>query len=293
MPASAMFPAPDAPRKSRKLQAPDAPHNVDMAACPLTMPCLRPLHPKLAQRSYLPSFVQNAAATLLGGSTLDDPTSAWDLREGTTRTITIGTTCSGSELYMLSVPLLAKALSDLTRCQVSFEHVWACELNNKKQDWIATHFRPQFLFSDVKQVADASLPGRLVPDILTGRLVPVPAVDILISGFSCKDASRLNIHHRDRLDAVDKGAFSTGGTFRAFIRPGQQLVSVVLLLLFVSMFWLLCFVVVVVVAVVAFDLVVVLVFVVILVVIAMCLVIVVVVVLEVVLLLMLLLLLLC
>ena len=181
-----------------------------MVACPRP-----PLHPKLQQRKYLPTFVEKAVATAFGDKKLAALVSAWDLQPNTRRVITIGTACSGSELYMLSMDPLANALSEQTGCQVSFRHEWACELNIKKRDWIRAHFCPRFLFKDVAEVAQGN-----ARDVLSGRLVPVPVVDILISGFSCKDASRLNIHHRARLDVVDKGLCSTGSTFMAFLRLG-------------------------------------------------------------------------
>lgn len=202
-PAGAMLEVPDMTRKTRKTQ--------QMVACP------RPLHPALQQRMFLPGFVTSAVATLLmeRAGILAQLQYAWDLRSGTTRVITVGTACSGSELYMLTLDPLAEALSGHTGCHISFRHVWACELNEKKRAWIRAHFCPEFLFTDVVEVARG-----VAKDMLTGRLVPTPAVDVLISGFSCKDASRLNIHHRARLDVVDKGLCSTGSTFAAFLRLG-------------------------------------------------------------------------
>ena len=43
-------------------------------------------------------------------------------------------------------------------------------------------------------------------------------VDILIAGASCKDASRLNPQHAQRLNVVEKAAHTTGGTFHGFAR---------------------------------------------------------------------------
>ena len=43
-------------------------------------------------------------------------------------------------------------------------------------------------------------------------------VDILIAGTSCKDASRLNPQHAQRLNVVEKAAHTTGGTFHGFAR---------------------------------------------------------------------------
>ena len=175
--------------------------------------CSRPLHPKLAQRSFLPDYIENATAAL-PDNRLEQLAKSWGLQPGIDRVVTVGTVCSGSELYMLSLEPLAKVLSATIGCRVSFRHMWACELNPKKRAWIRKHFCPEYLFADLKDVAEGK-----ARDELTGRLVPnVPPVDVLISGFSCKDASRLNVHHTSRLDAVEKGTFSTGSTFGAFMR---------------------------------------------------------------------------
>ena len=194
---------------SRKRRVAQATHAV---ACP------QPLHPKLAQRRLLPAALQTATGAV-SDDVLAGLSAAWDLRAGTSRVINVGTACSGSELYMLSLPPLAERLTALTGCQVSFRHVWACELKPRKRAWIRDNFKPDHLFRDLWELAK----GEAV-DVAKGedeshrRLVPVPAVDILIAGFSCKDASRLNIHHKHRLDAVVKGVGTTGSTFEAFMR---------------------------------------------------------------------------
>ena len=120
---------------------------------------------------------------------------------------------------MLSFKTLSEKLTALTRCQVSFRHMWACELHPRKRAWIRDNFRPGQLFRDLSELAQGE-----AWDVAQGegeadrRLVPVLAADILIAGFSCKDASRLSIHRSARLDAVEKGAGTTGSTFQAFIR---------------------------------------------------------------------------
>jgi site-specific DNA-cytosine methylase len=185
---------------------------VPMVACP------QPLHPKLAQRRPLPDVVRGCLDAL-SSNELESLASAWGLRAGTHRVITIGTGCSGSELYLLSLQHLAAGLTALTGCDVSFQHVWACELSPRKRDWIRANFKPEHLFRDLKEVATGE-----AWDVAAGegeahrRLVPVPAVDILIAGFSCKDASALNVHRASRLDAVQTGAGTTGSTFQAFVK---------------------------------------------------------------------------
>ena len=173
----------------------------------------QPLYPKLAQRRLLPGFIHEATSSL-GSVEITRLAKAWGLRAGTTHVITVGTLCSGSELYMLSLKPLAEVLTALTGCTMSFRHAWACELNPRKRALIRDNFSVGYLFSDLKDIANSG-GGK---DELSGNIVHVPSVDIVISGFSCKDASRLNSHHQERLDFVEKGSFTTGSTFAAFIR---------------------------------------------------------------------------
>ena len=70
------------------------------------------------------------------------------------------------------------------------------------------NFAPKKLFADLTQLAAGPC-----HDYLSGTLAEVDVVDILIAGTSCKDASRLNPQHAQRLNVVEKAAHTTGGTF--------------------------------------------------------------------------------
>ena len=214
--------SPEGDRKRLRVKTPDAHPGIkaamllpvckehkarsQMAACP------RPLHPELAQRRWLPSFASSMASAL-GGAAIQRLAMGLGLEANTTRVITVGTVCSGSELYMLSLEPVATILSALTGCIVSFQHKWSCEKNPRKRDWIRDNFRVEHLFGDLLEMGNGH-----ARDELTGRLVPICSVDVLIAGFSCKDASRLNIHHGARLDAVEASSHTTGSTFAGFVR---------------------------------------------------------------------------
>ena len=86
---------------------------------PSSAACPHPLHPKLAQRRLLPEVVL-AASRAIGYAELKRLAAAWDLRAGASKVITVGTACSGSELYLLSLQPLAARLLALTGCNVSF-----------------------------------------------------------------------------------------------------------------------------------------------------------------------------
>ena len=104
----------------------------------------------------------------------------------------------------VDLELVATILSALTGCSVSFQHKWSCEKNPRISDWIRDNFRVEHLFGDLLDLGNGH-----ARDELTGRLGPVCSVDVLIAGFSCKDASRLNSHHGARLDAVEASSHTT------------------------------------------------------------------------------------
>ena len=128
-------------------------------------------------------------------------------------TIRVGTMCSGADMYLTCLPHLRRALQEATGNSLCFHHAWSCEIVRKKREWIVDNFGAERVFTDVMAMTQ----GGTVYDDVTGQLREVSPVECIIAGFSCKDASRLNCHHKDRLDAVATGEHSTGGTFRAVL----------------------------------------------------------------------------
>ena len=123
--------------------------------------------------------------------------------------LTFGTACSGSEFYLTSLPLVASCLSEKLGRPITFVHKWSCEIDPAKRQWILDNFAPPKLFADVTKLASG--PCR---DFVSGSDQEVDDVDIIIAGTSCKDASRLNPHHANRLNAVDSASHTTGSTFQ-------------------------------------------------------------------------------
>ena len=165
------------------------------------------------EQKFLPAFVAKAAASL--------PRHYWralgrHLKKwpgGEVITLTIGTACSGSEFYLTALPLIAQELSKRIGRQVQFDHRWSCELEPQKRQWIMDNFSPKKLFDDITALAEGHC-----HDYVSGASAEVDNVDIIIAGTSCKDASRLNPHHMNRLDVVASGTHSTGGTFQGLAR---------------------------------------------------------------------------
>ena len=163
-------------------------------------------------RNFLPDFVARAAASV--------PRHAWHAiakhlsKKGKGPiTITLGTACSGSEIYLTALPFLEKELSQRLGRDIRFVHKWSCELDPQKRQWIIDNFSPMKLFADVRVLAEGPC-----HDYVSGTLTEVDVVDVLIAGTSCKDASRLNNHHTKRLSSVETASHTTGGTFQGFAR---------------------------------------------------------------------------
>ncbi len=174
-----------------------------------------PLPAQLATRCHLPDFVQRAASEV----DLARISRNLGLLEAasTRRVVTIGTFCSGSEMYMTCLPHLQRVIAEGTGKEVTFQHLWSCECSRRKREWIWENFGVQRIFCDV---ADLWMEG--AHDDVTQARQEVLPVDVLIAGFSCKDASRLNPHHTHRLNAVERGTHTTGGTFHALMRLLQK-----------------------------------------------------------------------
>lgn len=66
----------------------------------------------------------------------------------------VGTVCSGSDLVLLPVRILAQQATQRLPAgqQVIVQHVFSCEKDPLKQAWIRRWFQPAYLYSDVMQL---------------------------------------------------------------------------------------------------------------------------------------------
>lgn len=141
--------------------------------------------------------------------------------------IVFGTACSGSEMYLVALPALALHLGRALGRPVRFTHAWSCEVVKAKREWIVDQFRPAKVFCNIHHLANGA-----ALDHVSGRFQDVDDVWMIIAGTSCKDASRLNPHHTERLDAVAEGSHTTGSTFRSlaeYVRRKRSTVRVAIL----------------------------------------------------------------
>lgn len=149
------------------------------------------------------SFVENGMSQLedficeaIGR--LDDATKA-DMHLAAQRCFQIGTACSGTDVAALVVKGFARAWSKISGKHVDFNHLFSCELDDKKRDFIHK------MFTGTSDACDVQLLLRNSADLictdpngyydcLSGQSIRdgIPVCSDLMVGFPCQDVSRLN-----------------------------------------------------------------------------------------------------
>ena len=122
-----------------------------------------------------------------------------------------GSACSGSECpHWCFAAIVCAVSSRSAHHSVSFDHEFSAELQAEKRRWIQSHFSGRYLFPDIMDLsrARATCDLRGVVDMSLLR-----RLDIFLSGFSCKDVSRINTSGKhdgkDPLDSTSGGQTST------------------------------------------------------------------------------------
>ena len=106
---------------------------------------------------------------------------AAQLAQAEGRVLRIGTACSGTDSPVPVCLRLAEALKGL-----EIEHTFSCEFAKKKRDWIRMNFPElQLLFKDIKELGT----GHAV-NVITGKRIEVPKVDVFIAGFVSEDLNQ-------------------------------------------------------------------------------------------------------
>lgn len=102
------------------------------------------------------------------------------------------TLCSGTDAPIIALEALLKILNDTTTAnikhKIEMEHVFSCEIDKYKREFIKRTTNPPLLFNDVKELASGKTHAH---DEKTKRKVPKD-FNILVAGTDCKDFSTLN-----------------------------------------------------------------------------------------------------
>ena len=93
--------------------------------------------------------------------------------------LTLGTCCSGTDVCSFAMSEVLLALG------AAMGHEFSCEMHVTKQQFIRKFHAPKRMFQDVTTLAHMSL------DVISMSQRAVPAVDVVIAGFSCKDVPKL------------------------------------------------------------------------------------------------------
>ncbi|KAK6528033.1 hypothetical protein TWF281_009290 [Arthrobotrys megalospora] len=116
------------------------------------------------------------------------------------RPLRVATMCSGTESPLLALGLMIKHLSKIFGVQMSFEHLFSCEIEPFKQAYIERNFHPKLLFRDVCELKEE------YATTAYGSKVKVPGdCDMLVAGTSCVDYSNLNNHGKGLEDGGESG----------------------------------------------------------------------------------------
>ncbi|KAK6505099.1 hypothetical protein TWF481_007021 [Arthrobotrys musiformis] len=116
------------------------------------------------------------------------------------RPLRVATMCSGTESPLLALGLMIKHLSEIFGAQMTFEHLFSCEIEPFKQAYIERNFHPKLLFRDVCELKEE------YATTAYGSKAKVPGdCDILVAGTSCVDYSNLNNHGKGLQDGGESG----------------------------------------------------------------------------------------
>eukprot|EP00438_Fugacium_kawagutii_P013459 Skav231263 [mRNA] locus=scaffold2436:74586:81781:+ [translate_table: standard] len=120
------------------------------------------------------------------------------------RTIKVGTTCSGTDIAVTVMRQTLQMLNGTEASDVKLQHVFAVEKDEAKRDLILKeHPECRHVFSDVKVFADGK--GHCFRCNKTHNVNPQELpIDVLVSGPSCKDLSRLNNTRIDKVGSYDR-----------------------------------------------------------------------------------------
>ena len=187
------------------------------------MPQLQPMRPDLSANGVLKDAIDRMVSCLgadessnLVRTFIVDFGAKTDPQRPTP--IPFGTACSGSELYLSTLKYVEIQLRR-KGVYVTFVHMWAIEKMPSKRAWILANWQPRRMFGDIIEVAanDETL------DYVSGGNKALEPIVIMIGGTSCKDASRLNVHHRHRMSVMQSGSETTGSTFAAFMAIAKKM----------------------------------------------------------------------
>ena len=134
--------------------------------------------------------------------------------------ITWGSICSGSEGLLPVVRAVEQAYSSHSKVQVQFTHLFSCEKHKGKQKWIQDIFdeldghdgHGGCLFNSAEDMGKP-----FAQCAKHQKKCPVPDVDVLVVGTSCKDLSRANPNQNMAAMKEKSSPGGSGNTFQGLL----------------------------------------------------------------------------
>ena len=122
-----------------------------------------------------------------------------------------GTICSGSEVMLLVLVAISAAYRN-EGVELTFKHSFSCESDPQKRKWIKSLFLELGVESGCIFKQAEHMGCTEAPCCKHNRNCPVPCVDLLVTGTSCKDFSKAN----KKQNNVLAGPRSLGGSAETF-----------------------------------------------------------------------------
>ena len=135
------------------------------------------------------------------------------LRKRRSGVIRVGTACSGTDVAIVGIAKITKALNDLFDLPVplQIQHEFSCEVDPFKQNFIRRNFTSlSRLYPDVTKLGSTTS-----LNLVSGEVELIPAVDIFVCGFSCKDLSPLK--HAQNRESLASGEGTSSQTLHGVL----------------------------------------------------------------------------
>ena len=98
----------------------------------------------------------------------------------------VATACSGSDICVLTMEMILCELKDALDIPLEVEHVWSCESEPFKRDFLEHVLDVKRIYADIRSLGCGS-----AVNAVTSKEELIPEFDVFIVGWSCKDFSSL------------------------------------------------------------------------------------------------------
>ena len=116
----------------------------------------------------------------------DEIRQRWHQRLSSPQRLRVATACSGSDICVLTMEMILCELKDALGIPLEVEHVWSCESEPFKRDFLEHVLDVKRIYADIRSLGCGS-----AVNAVTSKEELIPEFDVFIVGWSCKDFSSL------------------------------------------------------------------------------------------------------